>query len=582
MKKLYWDLTTLIKDEKTLDKKIEKINQRLHTLNQEKNKDLNATLLLKLLEEKEQIKEESNKILIYGSLRYYKNVNDNNTLILKTKAEEFNNEVDLKLQWIDEKILKFRKEKVIECLKKLEPLKKYEFYLKNLFRMQEHNIPEEKNKIVKENKNRINKKITDYNSFIQNMKYKEIIINNKKIELTPINYAKYLQSRNKNTRKEAYLSINKAYQEKKEAFAAILDTIYQYRLENAKIKNYSSVLEQELFEENIDKQVINTLINSVNKNIPLIQKYFKIKTSLLNEKSPHLYDLNVPLDFKTTKKYTLEESIDIIKEALKPLGKEYLKVVDILLDGHIDAEVEENKYQGLIFSWHTYSFLNFKGSYIDIKNLIHELGHIVNYYFSMKKQTYFYEDSTIFIGEIASIVNEILLNHYLLENAKTKEEKIFYLSKEIENYITSVFKQTMYTELEQELYSIKEKKNLSTDILSNRYINVIKKYYGEDIKYDDVESISWAKIGHLYRFCYYPYKYATGLLMASTVVNSIFYDNTLTKEEYMNFLSSGSSNYSLELIKLLHIDFSDSKIIDQGFQILQKDIDLLFQLIEKE
>lgn len=582
MKKLYWDLTTLIKDEKTLDKKIEKINQRLHTLNQEKNKDLNATLLLKLLEEKEQIKEESNKILIYGSLRYYKNVNDNNTLILKTKVEEFNNEVDLKLQWIDKKILKLGKEKVIECLKKLESLKKYEFYLKNLFRMQEHNIPEEKNKIVKENKNSINKKITDYNSFIQNMKYKEIIINNKKIELTPINYVKYLQSRNKNTRKEAYLSINEAYQEKKEEFADILNTIYQYRLENAKIKKYSSVLEQELFEENIDKQVINTLINSVNKNIPLIQKYFKIKTSLLNEKSPHLYDLNVPLDFKTTKKYTLEESIDIIKEALKPLGKEYLKVVDILLDGHIDAEVEENKYQGLIFSWHTYSFLNFKGSYIDIKNLIHELGHIVNYYFSMKKQTYFYEDSTIFIGEIASIVNEILLNHYLLENAKTKEEKIFYLSKEIENYITSVFKQTMYTELEQELYSIKEKKNLSTDILSNRYINVIKKYYGEDIKYDDVESISWAKIGHLYRFCYYPYKYATGLLMASTVVNSIFYDNTLTKEEYMNFLSSGSSNYSLELIKLLHIDFSDSKIIDQGFQILQKDIDLLFQLIEKE
>ena len=565
-----------------MDKKIEKINQRLHTLNQEKNKDLNATLLLKLLEEKEQIKEESNKILIYGSLRYYKNVNDNNTLILKTKAEEFNNEVDLKLQWIDEKILKLGKEKVIECLKKLEPLKKYEFYLKNLFRMQEHNIPEEKNKIVKENINSINKKITDYNSFIQNMKYKEIIINNKKIELTPINYVKYLQSRNKNTRKEAYLSINEAYQEKKEEFADILDTIYQYRLENAKIKNYSSVLEQELFEENIDKQVINTLINSVNKNIPLIQKYFKIKTSLLNEKSPHLYDLNVPLDFKTTKKYTLEESIDIIKEALKPLGKEYLKVVDILLDGHIDAEVEENKYQGLIFSWHTYSFLNFKGSYIDIKNLIHELGHIVNYYFSMKKQTYFYEDSTIFIGEIASIVNEILLNRYLLENAKTKEEKIFYLSKEIENYITSVFKQTMYTELEQELYSIKEKKNLSTDILSNRYINVIKKYYGEDIKYDDVESISWAKIGHLYRFCYYPYKYATGLLMASTVVNAFLYDNTLTKKEYINFLSSGSSNYSLELIKLLHIDFSDSKIIDQGFQILQKDIDLLFQLIEKE
>lgn len=582
MKKMQWDLTTLVKDEKTFDKNIEIINQELNTLKQEKTKTLNETLLLKLLKEKEKIKEESNKLLVYSSLRYYKNINDNNTFILKTKAEEFNNEVDLKLQWIDEEIIKLGKEKIIEWIKKLEALKKYEFYLKNLFRMQEHNITEEENKRVKENLNTINKKIADYNSLIQNMKYKEIIINNKKIELTPINYAKYLQSRDKNTRKEAYLSINEAYQKKKEEYANILDTIYKYRTENAKIKNYSSVLEKELFEENIDKQVIKTLINSVTKNIPLIQKYFKIKTSLLKEKSPHLYDLNVPLDFKTSKKYTLEESVDIIKEALKPLGEEYLKVVEILLDGHIDAEVEENKYQGLIFSWHTYSFLNFKGSYVDIKNLIHELGHIVNYYFSMNEQTYFYEDSTVFIGEIASIVNEILLNHYLLENAKTKEEKIFYLSKEIENYITSVFKQTMYTELEQELYSIKEKENISSDILSKKYINIIKKYYGEDIIYDDVEDVGWAKIGHLYRFCYYPYKYATGLLMASTVVNAIFYDNTLTKKEYINFLSSGSSNYSLELIKLLHIDFSNSKIIDRGFQILQKDIDLLSQLIEKE
>ena len=582
MKRLQWDLTTLIKDEKTFDKNIEKINRKLNTLKQEKNKVLNETLLLKLLEEKEKIKEESNKLLVYGSLRYYKNINDNNTIILKTKAEEFNNEVDLKLQWIDEKILKLGKEKVMEWLKKLDALRQYKFYLRNLFRMQEHNITEEKNKIVKENIKAINKKITDYNSLIQNIKYKEIIINNKKIELTPINYAKYLQSRDKKTRKEAYLSINKAYQEKKEEYANILDTIYKYRTENAKIKKYSSVLEQELFEENIDKQVIKTLIDSVTKNIPLIQKYFKIKASLLKEKSPHLYDLNVPLDFKISKKYTLEESIDIIKETLKPLGEEYLKAVEILLDGHIDAEVEENKYQGLIFSWHTYSFLNFKGSYVDIKNLIHELGHIVNYYFSMKKQTYFYEDSTVFIGEIASIVNEILLNRYLLEKAKTKEEKIFYLSKEIENYITSVFKQTMYTELEQELYSIKEKDNLSSEILSKKYINIIKKYYGEDIIYDDIESVSWTRIGHLYRFCYYPYKYATGLLMASTVVNAFLYDNTLTKKEYINFLSSGSNNYSLELIKLLHIDFSNSKIIDQGFQILQKDIDLLSQLIEKE
>ena len=201
---------------------------------------------------------------------------------------------------------------------------------------------------------------------------------------------------------------------------------------------------------NINIEIINKLIQSVNHNLSLIQQYLKIKSDFLEIEEPHLYDFGVPLDDNLKIKYSLEEAKEIVLNALEPLGGEYIEAVKILFDGHIDAELNENKHQSITFSWNTYSFLNFRGSYIDLKNMIHEIGHIVNYYFSKNKQPFIYEDSTIFVGEIASIVNEILLNRYLAKNASTKAEKIFYLSKEIENYFSSVFKQTMYTEFEND------------------------------------------------------------------------------------------------------------------------------------
>lgn len=173
-----------------------------------------------------------------------------------------------------------------------------------------------------------------------------------------------------------------------------------------------------------------------------------------------------------------------------------MQVVEYLLDGHIDAEPDENKHQSITFSWHTYSFMNFRGAYIDLKNMIHELGHIVNYYLSKNNLPFLYEDSTIFVGETASIVNEILLNRYLYENSKTDEERIFYLSKEIENYFTSVFKQTMYTEFENNLYNIKTLSNLTSKILSEKYEKLIKKYYGKNIVYDELSNVEWSRLGH--------------------------------------------------------------------------------------
>lgn len=572
MTKLEWNLQEIFANNQKFYDEINNVKQLLDDIKKYKETELNSTLLLKLLDKKWKIKEISNNILIYGSLMYYKNVNDDECIELKRVAETFNNDVNTTLKFIDRKILDLGFGKVSSFIVENPKLEIYKLSLHNLFRLQEHIQLDEINQKIKENSDSINEQLSIYNNLLRDIKYESINVDGEEVKITSSNFAKYISSRDRETRKQTYFVVNNAFQKEKDNFANILNRIYGFRIENSILEKYNFVLEKILFEENINPEIIKKLIESVNNNLSLIQEYLKIKSDLLEIEEPHLYDFGVPLNSNLKIKYSLEEGKEIILKALEPLGQEYIEIVKTLFDGHIDAELNENKHQSITFSWHTYSFMNFRGAYIDLKNMIHEIGHIVNYYLSKKEQPFIYEDSTIFVGETASIVNEILLNRYLYKNAKTEEEKIFYLSKEIENYFSSVFKQTMYTEFENDLYKIRTNSELTSEILCDRYFNILKKYYGNNIIYDQIANVEWTRLGHLYRWSYYPYKYATGLLMASVVVDSLVDKKSLSKEEYIKFLSAGSSQYSLDLLKILNIDLVNTNIIESGFNVMAKDI----------
>lgn len=572
MTKLEWNLQEMFANNQSFYDEINNVKQLLEDIKKYEEAELNSTLLLKLLDKKWEIKEISNNILIYGSLMYYKNVNNNECIELKKIAESFNNDVNTILKFIDRKILALGFKKVSSFIVENPKLEIYKLSLHNLFRLEEHIQPDEISQKIKENCDSINEQLSIYNNLLRDIEYGIINVDGEKTKITSSNFAKYISSRDRDTRKQTYYVVNNAFQKEKDNFANLLNRIYGCRIENSILEKYNSVLEKILFEENINPEIISKLIESVNNNLGLIQNYLKIKSDLLEIEEPHLYDFGVPLDNNLKIKYSLEDAKEIILKALEPLGVEYIEVVKTLFDGHIDAELNENKHQSITFSWQTYSFMNFRGAYIDLKNMIHEIGHIVNYYLSKKQQPFIYEDSTIFVGETASIVNEILLNRYLYKNATTEEEKIFYLSKEIENYFSSVFKQTMYTEFENDLYKVRTNSELTSEILCERYHNILKKYYGNNITYDQVANVEWTRLGHLYRWSYYPYKYATGLLMASIVVDSLVNKKTLSKEDYIKFLSSGSSQYSLDLLKILNIDLLNSNIIESGFNVMAEDI----------
>lgn len=485
---LKWNLDELFTSDEAF---YEKIEQYIKI-------DINDDNLLEIVNFIMKIKENINNILIYGSLKYYKNINDDNCITMKNIAEKLNSDVENYIKIIQNRIIGLGKDKIELFVNQNNELEVYKLYLDNLFRLGNHLQEDNINNFIKENNNLINEQISNYNNLLRDIKYGSIIIGGEDIEITSANYAKYISSRDREIRKQAYLVTNASFKEQESEFASVLNSIYENRFNNARLEQYSSVLEKVLYEENIDIKIIDTLINYVNSKLPLIQKYLNLKDKYLNIVDPHLYDFGVPLDNNLKIKYTLEETIIIIKNALEPLGEEYLQIVDLLLEGHVDATLDENKHQSIVFSWNTFSFMNFRGSYIDIKNLIHELGHIVNYYLSKQKQPFIYEDSTIFVGETASTINETLLIRYLYNNAKTEEEKVFYLSKEIENYFTLVFKQTMYTEFENDLYNqISSNQKLSSSNLNEKYNALIKKYYGNDIFYDEVSNIEWTRLGHI-------------------------------------------------------------------------------------
>lgn len=572
---LKWNLRELYKNNEEFYNEINYVKKLLYEV-MNSNVDINdANDLLFLLNSEWHIKELANNILVYGSLMYYKNIKSEECIKLKDDAEKFSNEVNSKLKFIENKILTCGKNKIFRLLEENTDLQIYKQHINNLFRLQEHIQKEEINNVIRDNNNKISEYINKYNKLLRDIDYGQIEVNDETIEINSSNFAKYISSRDRETRKKTYLSVDNCFNVKNDEFADLLNNIYGYRIENSELENYDTVLDKVLSNENINPNILKSLIQSVNNNLPLIQKYLSLKAEILKIDDPHLYDFGVPLDNNLKLKYSMEEAVEIIKNALSPLGEEYLENVEYLLNGHFDAEPDDHKHQSITFSWNTYSFMNFRGSYNDLKNMIHELGHIINYSLSKKNLPFIYEDSTIFVGETASIVNEILLNRYLYKNAKNTKEKLFYLSKEIENYFTSVFKQTMYTEYENELYSFRKENDLTKKILSEKYFKLIKKYYGENITYDEEASYEWSRLGHLYRWSYYPYKYATGLIMASVVVNSLINEKTLSKEQYMEFLASGSCMYSLDLLKMLNIDLTNFDIINEGFNILKKDVEEL-------
>lgn len=314
MTELKWNLSGLFNSNEDFYETIELIRCDLQNLKRRfYDKELDAPTLLELLEAKWRLKKKANDILIYGSLMCYKDVESEEACELKRVAEELNGTVDAELNFVNVRITALGKEKIDAFLKENPTLQTFRLHLDDLFRKKEHIKDGTQNLEIKDNNEAINALLKDYNSLLREIKYGSIEVDGKTVEITASNFAKYISSRERETRKQTYFAVNESFIERTPEFANILNSIYAYRLQNSNKEGYSSILEKSLFEENIDPTIINTLLQTVEANLELMRKYLRIKVELLGIETPHLYDFTVPLEFDTKKKFPLEEAIAIIK-----------------------------------------------------------------------------------------------------------------------------------------------------------------------------------------------------------------------------------------------------------------------------
>ena len=399
--------------------------------------------------------------------------------------------------------------------------------------------------------------------------------------LTESNYSIYLNSKDRNVRKSAFERILGTYGEYKNTISSMMTGNVETLVTLAKIKGYNSSLEASLFNEEIDPIVYDTLIDTVSNHLDVLYKYYEAKRKMLKLDELHLYDTYVNVISDDTK-YTFEEAHDLVLKATSILGDEYTKILEKAFEERwIDIYPNDAKrggaYSGGTYDTKPFVLLNYEGRYNDVSTLIHELGHSMHSYLTRTNNPYVTGEYKIFVAEVASTVNELLLAKYMLKNSKNKKEKLSILSELMGLYKATIYRQVMFAEFEKNIHEcVSNGEVLTSELMCDMYYKLNKKYFGDKVVVDDVIKNEWMRIPHFY-YNFYVYKYAIGLSCASKIVSDIYNEVPGSRERYIKFLSSGSRKSPMELLKDTGCDLTNSEVVESAIKMFSELLDEFIQ-----
>lgn len=403
------------------------------------------------------------------------------------------------------------------------------------------------------------------------------------VELTHGRYIQFLESKDREVRKAAFTAMYETYGKLKNTLAATLNANVTKNVFYARARKHPSVLEKSLFADNIPKDVYTNLIDTIHQHLPLMHRYMKLRKKLLKVDELHMYDLFSPLVEEFDMEIPYQQAVKTVKESLKPLGNDYLNVLQQGFDnGWIDIYENEGKRSGA-YSWgaygtHPYVLLNHNDNLNSMFTLTHEMGHALHSYYSDKEQPYRDAQYTIFLAEVASTLNEALLMHYLLERSTDPKEKMYLLTYYADQFRTTVFRQTMFAEFEKIIHEkVEQGESLTPQQLSKIYYDLNVLYYGDDMVVDQDIEMEWARIPHFYT-SFYVYKYATGFSAATSFAKQILDEGAPAVERYLGFLKSGSNDYSINILKKAGVDMSTPEPVSQAMSVFESLIEQMEQM----
>lgn len=573
--KYKWDLSSFYKNNEEVEKDIEKVkllNDKLIGFKGNILKD--SKTLSDFYETYIDYDNTTTNLYVYASLLCDTDTADNENQALKMKIEKLIDDLNVNLSFIDPEILSSSYLDVQKMIEKDPKLKKYAFDLECKFRYKDHTLSNNEEKILIEANNIMGTGEEVFNK-LDNVDINLGIIedeNNNKIELTNSNYIKYLSSKDIRVRKDAFTKMYKYWESIKNTISVTYKSQIKENFFNSRIRKYESPLMESLYYDSIDISVYKNLINTIHDNLDKMYDYLDFRKKVLKLDELHMYDMYVDLCDGENKKISFEEGKNIVFEALKPLGEDYLNnLKKAFSEKWIDVYPNKGKKSGA-YHWGTkdsnsYVLLNYDDTVDSVSTMAHELGHAMHSYYSKNKQDYLYYNYPIFLAEIASTVNEILLNDYLCKTAKTKEEKILYLNEFLDKIKGTIYRQTMFAEFEMIMHDKYDQNiSLTDDEFNKTYYDLIKLYFGENVVCDDLIKYEWKRIPHFYS-SFYVYKYATGMSAAIKIASDIINNVPGIKEKYIEFLSSGGSNYPLEILKELGVDMTSPLPIQQALDM---------------
>ena len=575
-----WDLTGLYKTEDEWNKDYDELQGLISKFDDFKGKLNNSKDILKYFEFNNEVNLKLENVCVYTYLKFDEDTTNTHFQELKGRADNLLSEFSLVSSFVMPELCKLSKDDIEKFMAEEEGLRKYKYDFDCILRIKNHVLSDKEESLLSnlEKPMSVSEEVSSYLRDAD-MKFSPIKDEDgNEVELTNTNYERFITSKDRNVRKSAFLTLYKSYEELIHTFASAYQGKVSLANRMAKIRGYKGAREAALDSNFVDNKIYDNLVATVNKHLDIMDDYYAMKREVMGLPEIHIYDIYSRLVPSYDKKYNFEEAKNIVLEALSVLGDDYVNNLKKAFDERwIDIYPNKGKtggaYERGCYKTHPYVLLNFNGKFNDVSTIAHELGHAMHSYYSDKNNDYAHHQYEIFVAEVASQVNEILLAKYLLNKSTDRNEKLYILDNLMETFKGSIIRQTMFAEFEDLMHKEEAKGTvLTSDFLSDNYYKLYKKYSGKNMISDKEIRYEWARIPHFY-YDFYVYQYSTGLASACFIANNILNKKEGFLEKYLKFLSLGGSMDPVDELREAGVDISKPEVIEEALNMFKETIE---------
>ncbi len=482
--------------------------------------------------------------------------------------------ISSRLAFIDPEILETKEEVLEGYYKEENQLEFYRKWVEEIQRLKPHRLTADQEKLLALASEVCQNPEQTFSMFNNaDIQFPEILDENgEKVRISHGRFVRLLESADRRVRKDTFEQYYKTYAQFINTVASIYSGQVKQQIFRARARKYNSTLEAAVDANNVSPKVYENLVKTVNANMDKMHRYVSLRKKCLGVDELHMYDIYTPMIPDAAKKISFEEAKETVLKALAPLGEDYVnKVKEGFENRWIDVYENEGKRSGAYsagaYGTHPFVLLNYNESLDDMFTLAHEMGHAMHSYYSNEAQPYIYSQYKIFVAEVASTCNEVLLMEYLLKNTTDKKERAYLLNHYLDSFKGTVYRQTQFAEYEMLTNKMAEDgESLTAETLNQAYLKLNKKYYGPDMVSDDEIALEWARIPHFY-YNFYVYQYATGFSSAVAIAHNILKNGAPAVEQYKKFLSGGCSMAPVELLKIAGVNLEEPTAIQDALNV---------------